>query len=169
MHLRVSFCHSYHRLDVSHSYGNTASHLSTKDKDYWIAHQRFSSMSWFCLSHRREFFHFLCHFVAFPLLSCRVLSWRLALFCIASMFHLASPRPSRVTSFRIDLLCLAGPSYWGQRMVREEETAPKTRFVDDITKACGGIHAMVQQAKDRRVWRYFVKEVTAIRNRVNHS
>ena len=43
---------------------------------------------------------------------------------------------------------------------------PKTRFTDDITKACGGIHAMVQQAKDQRVCRRFVKEATVIRNRV---
>ena len=28
---------------------------------------------------------------------------------------------------------------------------PKTRFIGDITKACGAIHAMVQQAKDTRV------------------
>ena len=39
---------------------------------------------------------------------------------------------------------------------------PKTRFIDDIAKSCGGIHAMVQQAKDRRVWRRFVKEANAI-------
>ena len=43
-----------------------------------------------------------------------------------------------------------------------ERGRPKTRFIDEITKPCGGFHAMVQQAKDRRGWRRFVKEATAI-------
>ena len=46
---------------------------------------------------------------------------------------------------------------------------PKTLFIDEITKVCGGTHAMAQQAKDWRVWQRLVKEATAIRNRVNRS
>ena len=46
---------------------------------------------------------------------------------------------------------------------------PKTGFIDEIAKAFGGIHSMVQQAKDLRVWRRFMREATAIRNRVNRS
>ena len=46
---------------------------------------------------------------------------------------------------------------------------PKTRVIDEITKACGGTHAMIQQAKDRRVCRRFVKEAMAIPNQVNRS
>ena len=46
---------------------------------------------------------------------------------------------------------------------------PKTRFMDGSTKYYGGINAIVKQAKDKRVWRRFVKEALAIRNRGNLS
>ena len=45
----------------------------------------------------------------------------------------------------------------------------KTSFIDKITKACGGIHAIMQQAKDRRFCRQFAREATVIQNLVNRS
>lgn len=51
------------------------------------------------------------------------------------------------------------------RRVMENVTVDTSLY--DITKACGGIHSMVLQAIDRRVWRCTVKEATAIRNLVN--
>ena len=46
---------------------------------------------------------------------------------------------------------------------------PKTRFVDDIVKVCGGVCAAVEMARNRDMWRKFVKGATVDRTRPNRS
>ena len=44
---------------------------------------------------------------------------------------------------------------------------PKTRFADDIVKVCGRVCAAVDMARNRDMWRKFVKGATADRTRPN--
>ena len=46
---------------------------------------------------------------------------------------------------------------------------PKTRIGDDIVKVCGGVCAAVEMARNRDMWRKFVKGATADRAQPNRS
>ena len=46
---------------------------------------------------------------------------------------------------------------------------PKTRFTDNIVKACGGVCAAVEMARNRDKWKKFLKGATVDRTRPNSS